>query len=156
VLEELTELIEVGADGFYKDRDKVLHLLRRAWITVRQAIDDTQTHQGEIQRLQYQRQAQGRATTLSPMDAARFLSDAQKASLFDELQQARLRRLEAQLADAEQTAAAARHSHRQLEQTIRALLADPTLPQPAVASLRRALTELHAGTAAALDQEIRP
>lgn len=100
---DIEAILACGGRGFVRNSDAVMHFVRRVQLTMRLLIDQNNQLRGVIENQRIYRVV-GTPTTLDPMDAAKFLSPEQKASLFEGLKAdglAKLRRREETLAKAQ-------------------------------------------------------
>lgn len=78
---EVEAVLQSGGRGFVKNSTAVMHFVTRVKITMRLLMDQNTELRGVIER-QNRQQIVGSSSTLDPLQAARFMSAAQKEELF--------------------------------------------------------------------------
>lgn len=91
---EVAALIATGPRALQRDGKKLMSLLRRMQVSLERHKRQSLAYERHLTELsQAQQRTGGRPTTLNPLDAARFLDDAQKELLFDAFSREQLRQL---------------------------------------------------------------
>lgn len=117
-LREVEELAQNEGRSMRQDPRKVSHFLARVIATIRRHQEETRQLRVEIERGRMQSATAGTPTTLSPMDALRYISDDDKAKLFGQHAQLQLEYMKRK----QQEAAEAVKNATTLVQTLKYLL----------------------------------
>lgn len=118
----LAEIEQVAADQAraLKDPRKAQHFVQRTLSTVRMLKQQIQQLHRDVQTIQMDKERAGAATTLSPLDAVRYLSEEQLEQLFGVLARQQLQRLRTLQTDAR---CVAEQANRELAQAHTAIAA---------------------------------
>jgi hypothetical protein len=150
--EEVEDILNRNGKGFVKDSRKVLHFVRRVEITIRAYRQQIRQLQYDIAEERSNRSRVGQATTLSPMDAFRFLSEEQQEKLFDAHFQEKLHALESLRTAAETAKAGLENERNRVRFAVSTLMEDPDVP----AAVRERLRDLLAGAVSGNDPSVPP
>ena len=120
----------------------LLHFLGRVVAALRMNITTMQNMSAEIDRLNARAATRfGQSTTLSPLEAVKFLSDEQRTALFQGMQADTYAATVRAREEAEQAAAKARRLAPALRLSFVKLVEDPSLPADVRARLAAALAD---------------
>ena len=98
--DELENLLADGGKSFYKDQKALAIFIRRVAVTIKLYRQQLRKVNSDISALREDVSSGGRATSLNPLDAVRFLSPEQLLSLVDNHMQGRVKATEAAWANA--------------------------------------------------------
>ena len=103
-LDEVQSLAENEGRAVRQDPRKMSHLLARMSATITRAHEDSRSLRGELERLRSrEKQGAGQSTTLSPLDAVRYLSPEQLQQVFGTVAKAQMDWLKVQKIETENT-----------------------------------------------------
>lgn len=142
-LSELEDIAQNEGRGVVKDSRKFAHFLQRVIATVKLGKEQVSELKKELTRLQLEQHKAGAPTTLNPLDAARYLSDEQKAALFDELAQNQLAALRRKQDEADITRKKALQFAGQVRYELVKIVEEPTLPPQIRAMVEQLLSNLN-------------
>ncbi len=155
---EVEELAVSGAKALRSNASWMNHFLTRVIATMRSAQETRQQLEGAIERMKIDSQMNaGVNTTLSPLDAVRYLSPEHQRAIFDTLAKDRMDWLDLQAAEIEK-------KRRQVETVYNALVfiddiaqSDPQIAEHhIIKSLRKALSAAKHTTDTTIIQERAP
>jgi hypothetical protein len=98
--DELENLLSDGGKSFYKDQKALAIFIRRVAVTIKLYRQQLRKVNSDMSALREDISSGGRATSLNPLDAVRFLSPEQLLSLVDNHMQGRVKATEAAWATA--------------------------------------------------------
>lgn len=140
-LDEVEGMIQVSGAPLRNSR-VLLHFLGRVVAALRMNITTMQNMSAEIDRLNARAATRfGQSTTLSPLEAVKFLSDEQRTALFQGMQADTYAATVRAREEAEQAAAKARRLAPALRLNFVKLVEDPSLPADVRARLAAALAD---------------
>lgn len=155
-LDEIEGLVATDGGTLRRNPRALSHFLSRVRATSAHHIDQMQRAHAEVENLRSKARGRvGASTTLSPLDAVRYLTDEQKAGLFQGMQRDSYEATLRARRDAEEAAAAARKSVNLFKLKFLVLAEDPEVPQPVRERITAALAAIDAA-AAAPDEDTRP
>jgi len=93
--DELEILLSDGGKSFYKDQKALAIFIRRVAVTIKLYRQQLRKVNSDMSALREEVSSGGRATSLNPLDAVRFLSPEQLLSLVDNHMQSRVKATEA-------------------------------------------------------------
>ena len=103
-LDDVRALSENEGRAVRQDPRKMSHLLARMTATIARSHEDTRSLRGELERLRSrEKQGSGQSTTLSPLDAVRYLSPEQLQQVFGTVAKAQMDWLKVQKIETENT-----------------------------------------------------
>lgn len=103
-LDDVQSLSENEGRSVRQDPRKMSHLLARMSATIIRAHEDARSLRSELERMRSRdRQGAGQSTTLSPLDAVRYLSPEQLQQVFGTVAKAQMDWLKVQKIEAENT-----------------------------------------------------
>lgn len=153
-LDDVRALSENEGRAVRQDPRKMSHLLARMTATIARSHEDIRSLRGELERLRTrEKQGSGQSTTLSPLDAVRYLSPEQLQQVFGTVAKAQMDWLKVQKTETENTrrkleSVLARLRYVDVSATETAAVAG----HPLMAALHQALREADAAVNAAGSQ----
>lgn len=143
-IEDVELIIETNGKGFAKDARKVMHFVRRVEATMRAYRNQIQGLQRDVIEARASRERAGMSSTLNPLDAAQYLTPAQKKSLFEGAWRDELGRLEAAQAEAHKAKMASQSELNRIKFAAASVLESKDLTPSARARLQELLRTLPA------------
>lgn len=129
-LDEIEGLVASDGAPLRRNPRTLSHFLTRVQATSVHHIDQMQRAHAEVEHLRSKARGRvGASTTLSPLDAVRYLTDEQRAALFDGLQRDSYEATTRARKEAEDAAAEARKSASLIKLKFMVLAEDPDVPQ---------------------------
>lgn len=144
-VDELDALVAGEARAFGRDPRKITHFLRRVALTVRAYRHQIQTLHRDVQAASLVAQTAGRPTTLSPLDALRYVAPDQLETIFDGHMREKLAAVEQARADADRARMEAVALLNRLKFAAANLCEDPTVDVRSKERFAQLLAQLPAG-----------
>lgn len=141
-LQEISAILESAGKSFFRDQRKVLHFIRRCGITLQAAQEQARGMRKLILDLQAERERSGAPTTLSPIDAAKYLPHEELARLAGGIAADSLEAASRSLKEAESTRRSALAELNQLRYLLSTTLESPSFSPDARAEFKRLLSKL--------------
>lgn len=139
-LEEVDAIVAEGARSLARNSAAVYHLARRMGVTMRAYRQQLRKLNNDIQMIRSQMDQTGRATTLNPADAVRFLSPDQLVEMVEGHLRTRVRATEGAWRQALETTETAERYLARAKQVLDGIVEDTTVADT-VKEQARALSE---------------
>ena len=142
--EEIEALLASDLRSFGRDTSKVEHLLTRLGVTFARYRQQIQGLHREVQSANLSRAQAGAASTLSPLDAVRYLTPEQLAGVVDAFSRAQIESASRDRHEASAAKATVVRLLNELKLVVSGLSEDPNMPTIARTKLENVLRDLSA------------